>query len=189
MIVQRTFVGPSTSAFKGSSVNGSSLILSSRYLTMKPKGNLVTELIGDLAGTLETTTELLRLLVGGHDPPFSLSMMGHDQAWVSSQGLDDAVGPRREFARRFTEGSRKHAGRSPEEDRKTHRKNVRGYRIRQEASDSPIERRDNPLSIVCVIHTIGKPQFSLPSIMKKWLCHPLPQELAPLILNPIQGNK
>ncbi|RWV84626.1 hypothetical protein GW17_00053646 [Ensete ventricosum] len=103
MIVQRTFVGPSTSAFKGSSVNGSSLILSSRYLTMKPKGNLVTELIGDLAGTLETTTELLRLLVGGHDPPFSLSwdLIGSSQGDLP-KGVGNTLRDRRKKTVRLT---------------------------------------------------------------------------------------
>ncbi|RRT31599.1 hypothetical protein B296_00052393 [Ensete ventricosum] len=48
-------------------------------------------------------------------------------------GLDDIVGPRREFARRFAEGieklaGSKHTGRSPEEDRMTCPKNARGYR-------------------------------------------------------------
>ncbi|RWV83591.1 hypothetical protein GW17_00054775 [Ensete ventricosum] len=34
-------------------------------------------------------------------------MMGRDQAWTSGRGSDDVVGPRQEFARRFTEGIRK----------------------------------------------------------------------------------
>ncbi|RRT74998.1 hypothetical protein B296_00005942 [Ensete ventricosum] len=34
-------------------------------------------------------------------------MMGQDQAWTSGRGSDDVVGPRQEFARRFTEGIRK----------------------------------------------------------------------------------
>ncbi|RRT81061.1 hypothetical protein B296_00001419 [Ensete ventricosum] len=48
-------------------------------------------------------------------------------------GLDDAVGSRREFARRFAKGIEKLTwstiGRSPEEDQMTYRKNIKCYHI------------------------------------------------------------
>ncbi|RRT46589.1 hypothetical protein B296_00005584 [Ensete ventricosum] len=44
-------------------------------------------------------------------------------------GLDDVVGPRWEFARRFFEGIKKLAGRSPKEDRMTYRKNAEGWAV------------------------------------------------------------
>ncbi|RWW54174.1 hypothetical protein BHE74_00039263 [Ensete ventricosum] len=53
--------------------------------------------------------------------------MGQDQAWALGRGSDDAVGPRWEFAknrRRDREAGWEHAGRSIEEDRKTHYKNA-----------------------------------------------------------------
>ncbi|RZS26315.1 hypothetical protein BHM03_00059639 [Ensete ventricosum] len=49
-------------------------------------------------------------------------------------GSNDAMGPRREFARRFTEGIGKLAGNTLKNDQKTHRKNVRGYRIGEEGT-------------------------------------------------------
>ncbi|RWW88503.1 hypothetical protein BHE74_00002617 [Ensete ventricosum] len=45
-------------------------------------------------------------------------MMGQDQAWVSGQGSNDAVRPRQEFARRFTERIGKLAGNMPGDHRK-----------------------------------------------------------------------
>ncbi|RWW53102.1 hypothetical protein BHE74_00040433 [Ensete ventricosum] len=53
-----------------------------------------------------------------------------DNGPISSLGigpsLDDVVGPHREFTRRFAEGIGKLAGRSPEEDQITYRKNAKG---------------------------------------------------------------
>ncbi|RWV99151.1 hypothetical protein GW17_00037957 [Ensete ventricosum] len=40
-------------------------------------------------------------------------MMGQDQAWASGRDSDDAVGPRREFAKRFVEGIGKLTGNTP----------------------------------------------------------------------------
>ncbi|RWW82738.1 hypothetical protein BHE74_00008785 [Ensete ventricosum] len=37
-------------------------------------------------------------------------MMGQDQAWASGWGSDNAVGPHREFAKRFVEGNEKLIG-------------------------------------------------------------------------------
>ncbi|RWW59279.1 hypothetical protein BHE74_00033799 [Ensete ventricosum] len=45
-------------------------------------------------------------------------MMGQDQAWASGRGADNAVGPRREFARKFTEGIGKLAGNTPRDCQK-----------------------------------------------------------------------
>ncbi|RZS03415.1 hypothetical protein BHM03_00033596, partial [Ensete ventricosum] len=47
-----------------------------------------------------------------------------------SGNSDDVVGHRQEFARRFVEGIGKLAGRSPEEDHRTRRKNAGGYQIK-----------------------------------------------------------
>ncbi|RRT43842.1 hypothetical protein B296_00033813 [Ensete ventricosum] len=70
---------------------------------MKPKGNLVTELIGDLAGTLETTTELLRLLVGGHNPPFSLSWdLAESSQGDLTKGVRNTLGDPRKKTVRLT---------------------------------------------------------------------------------------
>ncbi|RWW67215.1 hypothetical protein BHE74_00025352 [Ensete ventricosum] len=42
-------------------------------------------------------------------------------------GMDDVVGPRREFARRFAEGIRKLAGSTPGDHQMTYCKNAGGY--------------------------------------------------------------
>ncbi|RWV99152.1 hypothetical protein GW17_00037958 [Ensete ventricosum] len=58
--------------------------------------------------------------------------MGQDQARALGRVSDDVVGPRWEFAknrRRDREAGWEHAGRSIEEDRKTHHKNAGGCQI------------------------------------------------------------
>ncbi|RWV95898.1 hypothetical protein GW17_00041433 [Ensete ventricosum] len=45
-------------------------------------------------------------------------MMGQDQAWALGRGSDDAVGLRREFARRFAKGIEKLAVNTPGDCRK-----------------------------------------------------------------------
>ncbi|RZR71829.1 hypothetical protein BHM03_00007733 [Ensete ventricosum] len=45
-------------------------------------------------------------------------MMGQDQGWASGRGLNNVVGPRREFTRRFAEGIEKLTGNTPGDRRK-----------------------------------------------------------------------
>ncbi|RZS11437.1 hypothetical protein BHM03_00042768 [Ensete ventricosum] len=47
-----------------------------------------------------------------------IQIMGSDQAWESSWGSDDIVGPHREFAKRFVEGIKKFARNTSGECRK-----------------------------------------------------------------------
>ncbi|RWW62353.1 hypothetical protein BHE74_00030508 [Ensete ventricosum] len=45
-------------------------------------------------------------------------MMDQDQAWALRRGLDNAVGPHREFTRRFAKGIRKLTGNTPGDHQK-----------------------------------------------------------------------
>ncbi|RZS09045.1 hypothetical protein BHM03_00040102 [Ensete ventricosum] len=81
-------------------------------------------------GVCQKKIETSRKIIGG-----SLTMIGAiklqpDNGLRSSlgigQGLDDVVGPRREFARRFAEVIGKLDGRSPKKDQMTCQKNARG---------------------------------------------------------------
>ncbi|RZS21267.1 hypothetical protein BHM03_00053899 [Ensete ventricosum] len=61
-------------------------------------------------------------------------MMDQDQDWASGRGSDDAVGPRREFIRRFAEGIEKLAGHTSRDRQK---KTVKGITFPGFSTDEP----------------------------------------------------
>ncbi|RRT32432.1 hypothetical protein B296_00056495 [Ensete ventricosum] len=56
-------------------------------------------------------------------------MMGQDQAWASDRGLDDVMGPRREFARSSPKGSGSSLGDHRKKTIRLANKNIECYRI------------------------------------------------------------
>ncbi|RWV81585.1 hypothetical protein GW17_00056977 [Ensete ventricosum] len=61
-------------------------------------------------------------------------MMDQDQDWASGRGSDDAVGPCREFIRRFAEGIEKLAGHTSRDRQK---KTVKGITFPGFSTDEP----------------------------------------------------